>query len=686
MLSQKTRNAQGQALTEFALILVVVLLAIFIIMEASRILWAWVTLQNAAREGARYATTGSFEPEFSDQPDPRVASIKDLVHRRLLPLPLNEEPDALFEDDYYYLIEVYGVDLNNQLQPEFAGLPGKPVVVRVTYRVPVIAPLLSAIAQSVPVFGQVVMNNEMFGQQGNAGQGAGLPPALPPVPTAGVTPSPTPTATATGTNTPGPSPTPTDTATPGPSPTPSDTPTITPTPTPIPCNVRFDSDLIDGMTYVAVTGDLDTTVTVINLTTGATLGAATIDQAAVGHQCPGLVQVSPLNSPLVVGDLILVDSSDGTFDVTIVLAGTATPTPTPTATLTPSPTPSDTPTPTLTPTPAAPYVQVAPDCDNDPDVEVVVSGANWPTGDAINLFWDDGLQSIIPSGHAGSFQQTWTFAGLATGDHEVAAYAGSNSDTAIFSFPCADYTPPAPTPTPTSTPRPADLLIVGLPQLISTPPIYEYLPLDFQVVISNTGDVDVNEQFWLDIYFDPGLVLSYTIPLSYSSGFMGISALPARSSQVYTITSDLGFSGGYSTHLVYGMVDSLEEIGESDEFNNIAGPAQIDDVLPGYTPTPTPTSAGTESISGIVRSRYSIWVPQPRAEVRLVDEATSLVIATTESDQDGYYEFLNVAAGTYTVISCVATDNGTFSGLRTGIIVPPSNPFVDVYMLPGVCP
>ncbi len=56
-----TRRHRGQALAEFALTLPILLLLLFGIIEFARIFQAWVTLQNAARTAARYATTGQVE-------------------------------------------------------------------------------------------------------------------------------------------------------------------------------------------------------------------------------------------------------------------------------------------------------------------------------------------------------------------------------------------------------------------------------------------------------------------------------------------------------------------------------------------------------------------------------------------------------------------------------------------------
>ncbi|MBI1880601.1 MAG: pilus assembly protein, partial [Chloroflexi bacterium] len=53
------RNKQkGQGLVEFALILPLLLLLLVGIVEAGRLIWAFITVQTAAREAARYAISG----------------------------------------------------------------------------------------------------------------------------------------------------------------------------------------------------------------------------------------------------------------------------------------------------------------------------------------------------------------------------------------------------------------------------------------------------------------------------------------------------------------------------------------------------------------------------------------------------------------------------------------------------
>jgi len=71
---RERRRRKGQTLAEFALTLPILLLLMFGIIEFGRIFQAWVTLQNAARAAARYASTGQFydkyQMNFNKQSDP----------------------------------------------------------------------------------------------------------------------------------------------------------------------------------------------------------------------------------------------------------------------------------------------------------------------------------------------------------------------------------------------------------------------------------------------------------------------------------------------------------------------------------------------------------------------------------------------------------------------------------------
>ena len=53
MNSEQDKKTAGQALVEFSMILVVLLLFMFIIVESGRLFQGWLTVQNAARAGGR---------------------------------------------------------------------------------------------------------------------------------------------------------------------------------------------------------------------------------------------------------------------------------------------------------------------------------------------------------------------------------------------------------------------------------------------------------------------------------------------------------------------------------------------------------------------------------------------------------------------------------------------------------
>lgn len=692
---RKFHSSPGQALVEFALIATVLLMMIFLIIESARILWAWISVQHAAREGGRYAITGQYDPDCAVDgltkfrepggrdlcpaiPDPaklRVASIVSVAHNQIDALPLNENSVA-FEDENYYNIEVWGVNEFNELAYDYAGLPQMPVVVRVTYRVPIITPFFRPILPTIPVFGQVTMNNESFGQLGGISQGQGLPPEVPPIPTAGVTPSPSPSPTATYT------------------PTPGATSTNTPTATPVICPVQFvTSHAIAGETpELQVTGDVGTIVTIFNLTDGhRELGVSGPLVPRDGLACAGSFVIPVDASLLRAGDVLLAESSDGSVDTIIVLAAPPTPTSSPTSTPTSSPTITPTPSTTPTATPGTAFIELRPSCGIGPLVQFNVFGGSWPGNDSINIFWNNNqFMTSIPAGHGGNFQRTLTINNVGNGNYTVRAVSSSGINrTATFRVPCSNVTstPTPTTPTPTATPAPEDLVIVGPPTLVSTRPIIAYQPVQFSVVISNAGDIDVNNQFFVDLYLDPTAVITpgtIRIPVSESSGYAAVSSLAGGASRVITITSPVGFENEPQVHHVYGMVDSLEQIVESIETNNISPPLIEDDVRPGSTPTPIPTPGGSSTISGIVQVLISDLSPQRRALVKLINQTTGQVVTSTTTDANGLYTFNNVpAASTYTVTACVSIDNRPYFGIRTGIT--PPNLLTNVYMLPGPC-
>jgi uncharacterized repeat protein (TIGR01451 family) len=189
MKSRVTRNHQGQALVEFALVILVLMFIIFVLIEASRLFQANLTVQKAAREAGRYAITGQFETDcLLETPpcgDPRVESVRRVAEKGLAGLPLNPDADARMREPNAYLVEVMTPADDGSGWIEGVGDPGAAVLVRVLYEANMVTPLVRPIADVVRVTGQVVMNNERVTQvSGTSGDtiAPNLPPPPPPPP------------------------------------------------------------------------------------------------------------------------------------------------------------------------------------------------------------------------------------------------------------------------------------------------------------------------------------------------------------------------------------------------------------------------------------------------------------------------------------------------------------------------
>jgi hypothetical protein len=254
-----TRTQRAQGLAEFALVLPMLLMALFMIIEVARAFQAWLTVQNAARFGMRYAVTGEFDAancvdtDFpldgaclgtsrrTEEDAARLQSIIDLTTNA--GVGLLRDPTAIWNEPGYYHVTVCSTRPGNVYNPMLrrdggpghdaecnpADDPGTPdigttrVLVGVTYEHPIIMPILSSIAPSLTLHADRTGILEQY----RVSRVSGLPPDI-------LLPSATPSNTPTVTHTPTPSETPSHTPTPTPSETrtPSETPTSSKTPTP----------------------------------------------------------------------------------------------------------------------------------------------------------------------------------------------------------------------------------------------------------------------------------------------------------------------------------------------------------------------------------------------------------------------------------------------------------------------
>jgi len=228
VLSQKRRRRRlewGQGIVEFALILPVLLLVIFLLIEGALLLQAYLAVQHAAREAARWAITYqpnqgerldgtactnlAYNPPVNYPPpndyrvpgndcDPtenvdeynrrRVMMIKLVALERAVGLRINRSALGLTAANFqaysstpgFFGVRVWGFpSFEGAQQLDHASLPGLPVRLQVVHNVEIIDPLFRAIIAYVPVESHVEMINE--GVQ--VGYGDLPPPMFQPPPT-----------------------------------------------------------------------------------------------------------------------------------------------------------------------------------------------------------------------------------------------------------------------------------------------------------------------------------------------------------------------------------------------------------------------------------------------------------------------------------------------------------------------
>ena len=123
----RTRNSRAQALVEFALVAPLFFLLLFAIIDFGRYVYYVQILNNAAREGTRYAIvhgSASLDPTGPGSADQFGAKVKGVVRN--------------------YAIGVIGTDAVLAIDPQWApnNVRGNPVTVKVTYQFRSVLPLV----------------------------------------------------------------------------------------------------------------------------------------------------------------------------------------------------------------------------------------------------------------------------------------------------------------------------------------------------------------------------------------------------------------------------------------------------------------------------------------------------------------------------------------------------------------
>lgn len=237
LLFKRPRRFRGQTLVEFALVLPVMLMVIFVIIELARLLYAWLAVENGARFGVRYAVTGEYDDTYcsgypgglcddvSEQEAARIPSIEDAARAGAMGILRNEtQPEGVaghFNIDvcsnkslggsslflYHQSIPPSHLDawceqISTGAASEDPGGPGDRVSVTVDFEHPLIVPILSTWLPNV----HLTARREGIVEQFRVARVVGLPATIS-VPTFTATMTPTNTATSTETSTPPPTPT-----------------------------------------------------------------------------------------------------------------------------------------------------------------------------------------------------------------------------------------------------------------------------------------------------------------------------------------------------------------------------------------------------------------------------------------------------------------------------------------------
>lgn len=587
VVMMKRKKQKGQGLVEFALILPILLLVILGTIEFGRIFLIYATVSNGAREGSRYGMVNPAD----------TAGITTRVNETMvMTLPENLTVAVSYDT---------GPGGSPYTNPADVKV-GDRVVVRVQYRIFALTP-----------FFEPFLPDDFMVDVRNARTIQSLKEAIgPPQPPPGGGPPPVPTDENGNTVTP------TPTEEPSVMPTDPSGNTVTPMPTATPSPMRpiqIREPLWANTNQVCGTAEPNQVLTLRIVQTGYQLSGS-VDGS--GNFC---FSVWPL---LVVGHTVIVQGY-GTQDLAIVQAPT--PTPTPIA------------------TPSVPYIAVTPTCSDVSIASITVTGANWSSSAKnMYIYWDSDLTNAVCVASLSGGRFTCTFDIFVTEGtpHVITGIARKSNGSQVGSPATATFVRPCPgtTPTPTATPSTLpDLQMSGI--VLQNPlPLGTYEKLKVTVGVRNVGVTDVSSLFWVDLYADPTGVLTTQGSVDY----VAINAIAAGSTVSFTMYVPNGFKE-VGNHTLQAMVDTWDQILESNENNNISALLPVTVTVSNPAPIPTPTPYGTPRPPGNIQGvTYLNTLPQSNVAVYVYD-GDGRIVGSGRSDVDGNFVIMNVPEGTYSV-------------------------------------
>jgi len=635
------RRLLGQGLVEFALLLPLLMLILVGTIEFGRVMFIYVNIANAAREGARY---GMVNPKDQNGIINNVTETLQMVTSNDITMNIT-----------------YDKGPDTTTVPASAVAAGDRVIITIEYTVQPITPLMQPF---MPGGMLLRTENRRTIQTSRADAASTLaapaPPPIPPTHTA--TPAP---SNVTRTSTPRPSATVpntmTSTNTPGP------TSTLSPSPTSVPATAT--ATPLPGIDIDAIWAE-DTVVTGHAAAGyGVTLRVVqTGFQRSVAVGADGRFSFSGL--PEMVAGYTVVVQGYGQQAFEIVRE-------------------RPTPTPSLTPTPGNPYVFVnlsAPCLE--PGVQTVtVSGRQWPVGgnpvETVRFLWNgqpfSPEKTVYHNGTA-SFDVQVQVNLTVAGPNRIGAegyYHWNKGGSQRLVQPLVEAVIPVcnATPTPTATPTSLPDLVISNLVVTDDPLPGTYERIRLVASVHNAGVADVTSLFWVDLFADADL----GVPLAQQASvdYVAVGALGAGSTISFTMYVPTGFEA-VGAHTLVAMVDTWNQVFERDEDNNLSTVQAITLSVANSTPTPTPivTPGPTGDLGGITSIGA---LPQGFVMLYLYDDEDRLV-ASGRSDGDGLYEMADIPVGDYVIMGQLRLGNVVYLAVQPVIVTDSGYTVANLYL------
>jgi Flp pilus assembly protein TadG len=602
----KDRRRRGQGLVEFALILPVLLLILIGTIEFARIFFIYISITNAAREGARY---GMVNPKDLNGILNEVGEKMELVDPTTVAVSVE-----------------YDSGPGTAKVANYTNASGGRVIVTMHY---IVRPLTPIMDPFMPDGMKIRTENRRTIQSDRNTVSTLAAPAPPTVAPATATPegtlaaaTSTPLATetlpaiATSTDVP-----PTEEASP------------TPSPTPLP-PVIIDDPVLAAETSVAGTAAAGRAVTLRVVQTGLQRTVTVADDGTfVFDGLPELVE----------GHTILVQGY-GSQDLAVV-KNNGTPTATPTS------------TPTVTPTPdrSGTHVKLAAsECITPGLQDIDVAGGLWPTNAGIKkvkIYWNGKLMETMNfNQNMSDWTETLKDVDVTyPGPHKLSAEGVDNQgnvkqEMVDVSVPLCYVLP--------------DLVVQNI-EVTDAEPLGTYERLHITADIYNAAWTDVTSLFWVDLYADP----DPDTPLENQASvdYVAVNVLGGTSSITFTMYVPDGFATtGF--HTLVAVADTWDQIQESDEDNNVSAPITVTISEENPTPTPTPevtvgpssTVFGQVFLDGIAQNYVNVYVYG----------SDGRLWASGRTNDDGIYNLSGLAIGQYSVVAELRRSDGTFMDVQ----------------------